>query len=84
MVGQFLTILFKWPDGIVVGNLIASALWAVPAIVHLDRLAKKHHRIHMATIERHHKEAIDHELGSHDSNGSERGNNSVHTGGDCR
>lgn len=60
VITHFLVTLFKWPDGIVVGNLIASALWAIPAVVHLDRLAKKHHRIHMATIERHHKEAMKH------------------------
>ena len=46
----FLSTLFSWPDGIVVGNLIASAIWAVPAILHLDRLARKHHRAHMAAV----------------------------------
>jgi hypothetical protein len=43
MIGLLKT-LFSWPEGIVVGNLIASALWAAPAISHLDRLARKHHR----------------------------------------
>lgn len=46
----FLSTLFSWPDGIVVGNLIASALWAFPAIIHLDRLARKHHKVHMEHI----------------------------------
>jgi len=49
-VGSFLSTLFHWPDGIVVGNLIASALWAFPAILHLDRLARKHHKEHMEAV----------------------------------
>ena len=48
--GSFLSTLFHWPDGIVVGNLIASALWAFPAILHLDRLARKHHKEHMEAV----------------------------------
>jgi len=36
--------LFAWPDGIVVGNLIASALWAAPALIHLHRKLDRHHR----------------------------------------
>lgn len=47
MIGHFLATLFTWPNGIVVGNLLASAIWAVPAILHLDRLARKHHKEHM-------------------------------------
>lgn len=35
--------LFSWPDGIVVGNLIASAMWAGPALLHLDRRMRKRH-----------------------------------------
>lgn len=50
---QVLRELFQWPDGIVVGNLIASALWATPAIAHLDRLARKHHQAHMAQLRKH-------------------------------
>jgi hypothetical protein len=50
---HILSVLFSWPDGIVVGNLIASALWAVPAVAHLDRLAKRHHREHMELLRRH-------------------------------
>ena len=39
--------LFDWPAGIVTGNLLASAIWAPLAVVHLDRLARKHHHEHM-------------------------------------
>jgi hypothetical protein len=38
---NLLRTLFSWPDGIVVGNLIASALWAGPALLHLDRRHKQ-------------------------------------------
>lgn len=31
----FLLTLFAWPQGIVVGNLIASFIWAAPAFIHL-------------------------------------------------
>lgn len=37
--------MFSWPNGIVVGNLIASALWAGPAVLHLDRRMRKHHEL---------------------------------------
>jgi hypothetical protein len=40
--------LFKWPNGIVVGNLIASAICVLIAAIHLDRLANRHHKEHMA------------------------------------
>ncbi len=33
--------MFGWPQGIVIGNLIASALWAAPALVHLHRKLNK-------------------------------------------
>jgi hypothetical protein len=52
------SVLFAWPAGIVTGNLLASAIWAPLAVIHLDRLAVKHHREHMALIRRHHKEVI--------------------------
>ena len=35
--------LFRWPDGIVVGNLIASAMWATPALIHLHRKLDRNH-----------------------------------------
>lgn len=43
--------LFWWPDGIVVGNLIASALWATPALMHLHRKLDRHHKQHLAAID---------------------------------
>jgi hypothetical protein len=36
--------MFSWPNGIVLGNLIASALWATPALIHLHRKIDRHHR----------------------------------------
>lgn len=41
---SFLRTLFAWPQGIVVGNLIASALWAAPALGHLHWLQARRHR----------------------------------------
>ena len=43
-----LATLFSWPNGIVVGNLIASALWAAPALVHLHVKLNRQHREHLA------------------------------------
>jgi len=54
---HFLSTLFSWPDGIVVGNLIASAIWAVPAVLHLDKLARKHHKEHMEAIRGHKRDS---------------------------
>lgn len=51
--------LFAWPTGIVTGNLIASAIWAPLAVIHLDRLARKHHREHMHLLRLHHKQQMD-------------------------
>lgn len=31
MLHYVIWILFRWPDGIVLGNLIASVMWALPA-----------------------------------------------------
>lgn len=45
---HFLLTLFGWPDGIVVGNLIASALWAAPALAHLHWKINRHHREQLA------------------------------------
>lgn len=42
--GHVLWQLFNWPNGIVVGNLIASLLWAAPAFIHLHRKLNRHHR----------------------------------------
>lgn len=41
---RILATMFSWPNGIVVGNLIASALWAAPALTHLHRKINRHHR----------------------------------------
>ena len=54
----FFNTLFAWPAGIVTGNLLASAIWAPLAVVHLDRLARRHHREHLALLHRHHAEQI--------------------------
>ena len=45
-----LWVLFRWPDGIVLGNLIASALWATPALIHLHRKLDRHHAEHMREL----------------------------------
>lgn len=47
MIVHFLWELFNWPSGIVVGNLIASALWAVPAFWHLHWKIDRHQRWHV-------------------------------------
>ena len=52
-----LATLFSWPNGIVLGNLLASLIWAVPGLIHLDRLARRHHREHMALLRRGHRPA---------------------------
>jgi len=54
------SVLFAWPAGIVTGNLLASAIWAPLAVIHLDRLAVKHHKAHMALLRKHHQELKDH------------------------
>lgn len=59
MIG-FIKTLFSWPDGIVVGNLLASAIWGIPTFIRFDRLLKKHHKMHM--------EAINHKEGNNASN----------------
>lgn len=50
--------LFRWPTGIVVGNLIASAMWATPALLHLHRKINKNHAEHLAAIERSKTDAV--------------------------
>jgi isoprenylcysteine carboxyl methyltransferase (ICMT) family protein YpbQ len=50
--------LFSWPAGIVTGNLIASAIWAPLAVIHLDRLAIKHHNAHLALLHKQHAEHL--------------------------
>lgn len=41
---QILKTLFDWPGGIVVGNLIASIMWATPALFHLHKKLNRHHK----------------------------------------
>lgn len=41
---HIVTTMFSWPNGIVVGNLLASLLWAAPALLHLHRKLDRHHR----------------------------------------
>jgi len=41
---SILKTLFQWPYGIVVGNLIASAMWATPAFLHLHHKINRNHR----------------------------------------
>lgn len=52
------TLIWSWPAGLVVGNLLASAIWAPLAVIHLDRLAIKHHKEHMDLLHKHHREAL--------------------------
>jgi hypothetical protein len=54
----FHRVMFAWPAGIVTGNLLASAIWAPLAVVHLDRLARKHHREHMTVLHKHQSEVL--------------------------
>lgn len=43
MIFKFIHILFAWPYGIVVGNLIASAIWAIPTHIYLHvKLSRIH------------------------------------------
>jgi hypothetical protein len=39
--------LVGWPDGIILGNLLASAIWATPALWHLHRKLNRQHRERM-------------------------------------
>lgn len=50
-VWSVLVTLFAWPDGIVVGNLIASAMCVCLAAVHIERLLKRHHAQRMQQAE---------------------------------
>jgi hypothetical protein len=45
--------LFSWPSGIVVGNLIASAMWATPALIHLHRKIDRNHAEHLQILADH-------------------------------
>lgn len=58
--GNVLKELFQWPEGIVVGNLIASVMWATPTFLHMHhKLNKQHQKIeelHHHLIRRTHAE----------------------------
>lgn len=41
---------FGWPDGAVWSNLLASVIWATPALWHLHRKLDRHHDEHMAAV----------------------------------
>jgi hypothetical protein len=51
-------VLFGGWDGIVVGNLIASAIWAPLALIHVERLQIKHHKERLAQDRKHHLELV--------------------------
>lgn len=36
--------LFAWPNGIVTGNLLASAFWATPVLIRMEMQNRKRHR----------------------------------------
>lgn len=50
--------LFGWPYGIVVGNLIASVLWATPALLHLHAKLNAQHGERIAQAARHHQQVL--------------------------
>jgi hypothetical protein len=50
--GQVATVL-AWPGGIIVGNLLASVVWAAPAMVHLHRKMERHHAERMKALAGH-------------------------------
>ena len=55
---HFLAVLFSWPNGIVLGNLIASALWATPALLHLHRKLNRHHAQRLAQAAAYHRRQL--------------------------
>jgi cytochrome c biogenesis protein ResB len=56
--GLLLT-LFIWPSGIVVGNLIASAMWQPQWFLSLHHKANKHHTEAIDLAKTHHQEKLD-------------------------
>lgn len=38
-----ISLFFSWPDGSVWSNLIASVIWATPALWHIHRKLNRHH-----------------------------------------
>jgi hypothetical protein len=60
---------WPYPSGLVVGNLLASAIWAPIAggagVLHLDRLQRRHHLAHMKVLHRQHQEHLAVLAGTH-------------------
>lgn len=57
MIGHLLDQIFGWPNGIVVGNLLAEVMVVLLAVVFRDRLGRafaawhhKHHTAHLARL----------------------------------
>lgn len=50
-----LKIMFSWPNGIVVGNLIASAICWTGGLIHLHRVHKRRHEELKELIKKHGK-----------------------------
>jgi hypothetical protein len=43
-----LTYYLGWPHGAIWSNLLASVIWATPALIHLHRKLNRHHREQLA------------------------------------
>jgi ABC-type transport system involved in cytochrome bd biosynthesis fused ATPase/permease subunit len=54
----FLETLFHWPEGIVVGNLIASVLWVPFTLIHLHRRSRKNLAEQTKELKAHVKEQL--------------------------
>lgn len=50
---HILSEMFGWPSGNVLGNLIASAIWAAPALWHLHAKLNRQHRERMSRLKNH-------------------------------
>jgi hypothetical protein len=59
IISGFLLTLFIWPSGIVVGNLIASAMWQPSWFLSLHKKTNTQTRVLSEQAERHHKEKMD-------------------------
>lgn len=57
---DFIRTLFHWPDGIVVGNLIASAIWATPTVLHLRKKMNQNHEELKQKMREHHEAMKEH------------------------
>ncbi len=49
---HILWIMFNWPNGIVLGNLLASMIWGIPALTRIHSKLNKHHQVQLAMIRR--------------------------------